>query len=168
MDSELRQHAAKVEQLLPKILRIIYRSTEESTFAELPLAQFRILRVLHAGPRTITSIGDELGLTASAVTQMANRLQDAGMIERFEDLDDRRVKHLCLSSRALKMMSARQERRVGRMERVLEHIPQERRADIVTSLEALLRAGGEIPSAEPSDYVADLEMAIPANQPYYP
>jgi DNA-binding MarR family transcriptional regulator len=166
MDNVLAERAAKVEALLPRVLRMIYRSTEDSVLAQLPLAQFRILRVLYAGARTITSLGEELGLTSSAVTQMANRLQDAGMIERVEDLEDRRVKHLALTPHALGMMQARQARRVSRMEQALKLIPAERQAQIVENLEELLRAGGEIPVTEALWYVAELELAVPVSPPY--
>jgi DNA-binding MarR family transcriptional regulator len=165
-DNEVAMRAAKIEALLPRILRMIYKSTEDSVLAQLPLAQFRIIRVLYAGPRTITSLGEELALTSSAVTQMANRLQDANLIERVEDLEDRRVKHLALTPHAYEMMRARQERRVKRMEQALKLITPERQVEIVQNLEELLQAGGEIPVTEALWYVAELELAVPVSPPY--
>ena len=167
MDSIVKNRAAKVEALLPRVLRMIYRSTEDSVLAQLPLAQFRILRLLYSGSRTITSLGDELCLTASAVTQMANRLQEAGLIHRIEDLDDRRVKHLSLTPKALEMMRARQDRRVARMQKALELLPVERQVAIVESLEELLRVGGDIPVDETFWYVAELEQVVPLSPPFH-
>jgi DNA-binding MarR family transcriptional regulator len=145
---------------------MIYRSTEDSVLAQLPLAQFRILRLLYTDSRTITSLGEELSLTASAVTQMANRLQEAGLIERMEDQEDRRVKHLALTKDAHAMMQARQDRRISRMQAALELLPVDRQVAIVDSLEELLRAGGEIPVSEALWYVAELEQIVPVSPPF--
>jgi DNA-binding MarR family transcriptional regulator len=145
---------------------MVYRSTEDSVLAELPLAQFRILRVLYANSRTITELGEELCLTASAVTQMANRLQEAGMLHRVEDRLDRRVKHLALTQRAFEMMRARQERRVSRMQQTLEILSEERQGEVLDCLEELLRAGGEVPVTEALWYIAELEQAVPLSPPY--
>ena len=166
MDNEVEERAARIEALLPRVLRLVYRSTEDSVLAQLPLAQFRILRVLYNGSRTITSLGEELSLTASAVTQMANRLQDAGLVMRVEDLDDRRIKHLGLTPKAQEMMQARQQRRVARLAAVLELIPHERQVAILEALEELFRVGGEIPVTEALWYVAELEQAVPLSPPF--
>ncbi|HWD41674.1 MAG TPA: MarR family transcriptional regulator [Fimbriimonas sp.] len=164
MDSQI-DRAARIECLLPRLMRLIYRSTEDTMLVQLPLAQIRIVRLLYAGSRTVTSLGEELGLTASAVTQMANRLQDAGLVARVEDSEDRRVKHLALTEKAQELMKARQDRRVGRMNAVLDHISKERQVAIVEALEDMLQAGGELPFTEPLSFVAEVEQAVPLASP---
>jgi DNA-binding MarR family transcriptional regulator len=166
MDNGGHDRAAKIESLIPRFMRMIYRSTEDSALAQLPLAQTRIIRLLYTGNRTVSVLGEELGLTASAVTQMANRLQDAGLVERTEDLDDKRVKHLALTPRAYEMMRARQARRVARMQTILERLDVDRQIAIVEDLEQLMKAGGEVPDSESLGYVAELEQAIPPGPPY--
>ena len=144
---------------------MIYRTTDDTVLSELPVAQVRILRLLYAGSRTVTALGDELGLTASAVTQMANRLQDAGLVGRVEDPEDRRVKHLALTDRAQQMMRSRQERRINRMQAVLEILDTDRQCAVVEAIEDLIEAGGELPKTESLSFVAEMEQAIPPVPP---
>jgi len=45
----------------------------------------------------VSDIGDELGITAAATSQMLNRLVEENLIERSEDPEDRRVKRIVLT-----------------------------------------------------------------------
>ena len=142
-------------------MRILYRSIQDSVLSELPLAQMRIMRLLYAGSRTVTSLGEELDLTASAITQLANRLQESGLVLRVEDREDRRVRHLALTSHARDLMRQRQDRRVRRMQDVLEKLSSEDQQRIVDSLNLLLKAAGDITESESLPFVAELEQAVP-------
>ena len=46
--------------------------------AELPLAQLRVCGVLCDGPRPMSAVSRELGVSLSAMTQIADRLERAG------------------------------------------------------------------------------------------
>ena len=159
--ADTRKRAEIIEDLIPRIMRILYRSLQDSVLSELPLGQMRIMRLLYTGPRTVTSLGEELALTASAVTQLANRLQDAGLVLRVEDLEDRRVKHLALTPHGRDLMRSRHQRRVARMQDVLERMPDEDQQRAVDSLCTLLKAAGEISERESLSLVAELEQAVP-------
>lgn len=161
MADPVRERAQKIEALLPRLMRSIYRTTDDSVLADLPLAQTRILRLLFGESRTVTALGEELDLTPSAVTQLVNRLQEAGLVQRLEDPDDRRVKHVALTARADEMMTARRERRVARMRSMLEMMPPERQQAVLGALEELIEAGGELPKKESLSFVAEMEQAIP-------
>lgn len=156
-----RIRAERIEGLLPRIMRMLYRTTEDSLLSELPLAQMRIVRLLYSGSSTVTSLGEELGLTSSAITQLLNRLQEIGFVERVEDPADRRVKHVALTELARARMRARQERRIGRMQIALERLSPERQCEILEAIEALALAGGEMNDVETLSYVAELEQSIP-------
>ena len=51
----------------------------------------------HLGACSVTDLGDELGVTGAAASQMMERLVQQGLILRTEDLQDRRVKNLVLT-----------------------------------------------------------------------
>jgi DNA-binding MarR family transcriptional regulator len=146
-------------------MRTIYRTTDDSVLSELPLAQARILRLLYGQSRTVTMLGEELCLTPSAVTQLVNRLQDGGFVRREEDAEDRRIKHLALTPVADAMMHARRERRVARMQSILELLEPDRQQAVVDALEELVEAGGDLPKIESLSFVAEMEQAIPPAPP---
>ena len=56
----------------------------------------------------------ELGVSLSAMTQIADRLERARLVKRQFEGTDRRVRSLQLTSRGQKIMQAREEARVQR------------------------------------------------------
>ena len=135
--------AIEVESLLPRLMRIWFRGTDDPLLVQLPIAQLRIVRLLFGGSRTVTSLGEELNLTASAVTQMVNRLQDANLVLRLEDPVDRRIKHIALTEKARNLMRSRQERRITRMQKILETVPTERQQNMAEVLRELIESAGD-------------------------
>jgi len=67
----------------------------------LSFSQISILMRLyhHGGQGGITEIGEHLGVTKAAASQNVDRLVQLGFIERTEDLNDRRIKKLALTSK---------------------------------------------------------------------
>ena len=63
--------------------------------------------------RGVSEIGDELGVSSAAASQMLDRLVNQGLITRTEDPDDRRVKRLVLTDTGKQLLKngihARQE-----------------------------------------------------------
>src|SRR5260370_5467911 len=94
----LLAQAADLESLLPKLMRRLFTLDPSHPANELPVAQLRVCTILQAGPRTVSTISEELGISVSAVTQIADRLERAGFVERVAGQDDRRMKKLQLSA----------------------------------------------------------------------
>jgi len=156
-----RELAREIEASLPRLMRLWHKGTDDALLVQLPIAQIRIVRLLYMGSRTVTSLGEELNLTASAVTQMVNRLQDADLVQRVEDPVDRRIKHIALTEKAYGLMRARQERRITRLQQILERIPAERQRELANVLQELLSVAGDLPTPEPLSFVAEIEHAVP-------
>src|SRR5690606_22746282 len=77
--------------------------------SELPLRQFRVCAALFEGSRSMKELSLELGVSQSAVTQLADRLEAAGMVVRGAAGEDRRVRNLELTPRARKLLRRREE-----------------------------------------------------------
>lgn len=124
--------------------------THDDAASEMPLRQFRVCVELVAGARSMSALSRELGVTLSAMTQIANRLERAGLVTRgFED-NDRRVRQLSLTPRARRMLHVRQESRIRRVASVLERMSPASRAETLAALSALSRAATQSPeTAEP-------------------
>jgi DNA-binding MarR family transcriptional regulator len=56
-----------------------------------------LLHLHHHETCGVTDIGDSLGVTSAAASQMLERLVQQGLIERTEDPDDRRVRRITLT-----------------------------------------------------------------------
>ncbi len=64
-------------------------------------ALMRIYRDKRCG---VTEVGEHLGVTSAAASQMLDRLVREGIIDRSEDPDDRRGKRLALTGAGLKII----------------------------------------------------------------
>ena len=53
-------------------------SADDHLAAELPLAQLRVCGMLYDGPHPMSVLSRELGVSLSAMTQIADRLERAG------------------------------------------------------------------------------------------
>ena len=88
----------------------------------------------------MSSVGRELGVSLSAMTQNADRLERAGLVRRVADGHDRRVRSLELTPRGKKMMRLREETRMKRIIAVLEHLNPMQRQETDSSLRLLIDA----------------------------
>jgi DNA-binding MarR family transcriptional regulator len=161
-DEVLLAQAAKLECLLPKLMRRLFTLDPSHPANELPLAQLRVCTILQAGPRTVSAISEELRISASAVTQIADRLERAGLVERVAEPDDRRMKKLQLTAHGAEVMRSRREARVRAAAAALEQLPPPVRAEVLQALHVLLDAGLAAPPQLTENDPLDIE---PERQP---
>ena len=138
--NRLGEQAAELEHLLPQLMRRLFTLTQDSMVNELPVAQVRVLAILQDGPRTFSSLSVELGISLSAVTQIADRLERSGMVDRATGIKDRRTRYLRLTVQGSETMLARRESRVRRTEQVLGQSSEEEREQALYALTTLYRA----------------------------
>lgn len=140
-EEALRAQSEELVALMSKLWRRLFTLDADNDPAmELPGAQMRVCAVLRDGPRTMSCLSSELGISHSAITQIADRLERAGMVERMQEADDRRCKRLTLTPRGVEVMQARRERRVLRALTALESMSPEEREAAVAALTSLLKA----------------------------
>lgn len=142
---DLWEQAVELERLLPVVMRQIFTTDPDHPTSDMPFGQFRLCILLHAdGPRTMSHIGEELGISVSAVTQMADRLEKAGIVERQSGASgDKRVRTLYLSAYGLEIMDSRMAYRLHRAhETLLTLEPEERNAalKLLNRLQEVTRA----------------------------
>lgn len=102
---------------------------------DIPLRQFRICAALFEGARSMKELSVELGVSQSAITQIADRLEAAGLVTRGAVGDDRRVKNLELTPRARKLLREREEQRIDRVREILEQLSPPDREVLLESLD---------------------------------
>jgi DNA-binding MarR family transcriptional regulator len=148
-DCAIGEQASQLEHLMPAILRRLFTLNHAGILAEMPLAQLRICSYLQDGPRSMSAIADELDMSTSAVTQIADRMERSGLVERVSDSEDRRLKHLYLTEHAKAVMKERRDRRTRRAREALALLPESTREGLLIGLQRLLEA--TVATAPPVD-----------------
>lgn len=128
--------AEAIAALLPALMRRLFTG-DDALAAELPLAQLRVCGVLCEGPRPMSAVSRDLGVSLSAMTQIADRLERAKLVKRVAPGGDRRVRCLQLTERGQRMMRLRHRARVDRAQAVLERLPPPVRDEVLAALETL-------------------------------
>lgn len=93
-----------------------------------------LMRLYYQGACPISDIGDHLGITNAATSQMAQRLVEHGLLERSEDPSDRRVKQLTLTAEGRALINRGIEARRRWLEDLTLALPPEQQAHILTAL----------------------------------
>ena len=135
---------AWIEQILPEIARkLLGRTLLDAQFAELPVAQLRLVKALPANDigETMSRLSVQLRVGPSALTQAADRAVVQGLVERTRDADDRRIVRLRLTALGRKWTHDRKLRRRARLEIIWRAIRREERTEFVDAVRALERFG---------------------------
>ncbi len=144
INSTLREKSEEVVSALSALMRHLFALTADDIAMELPGAQLRVCGLLWDGPKTMSTLAEELGITHSAITQIADRLERAEMVERVPEADDRRCKRLALTAKGLAVLEGRRERRILRTMEAMNLLSGQQRDSIVDSLNAILDASTKI------------------------
>ena len=72
------------------------------------MSQIGALMIIHRkGTTAVSDIGDELGISNPAASQMIDRLVQDGLVLRTEHPDDRRVKQIKLTEKGFELIQGR-------------------------------------------------------------
>ncbi len=86
----------------------------------------------------VSDIGEHLGITAPASSQLLNRLVDEGLIERQESPQDRRVKQIVLTPSGLQLIDESIQARQAWLDRLVDTLSEEEQALVDTALNLLI------------------------------
>ncbi len=168
MAEDLREDAARLEAILPRVMRFLFRHDLRDPLAHLSVSQLRMMRLLAGEARVASDLSTELGMTPSAVSQTTHRLERMGLIERKTDEVDRRVRRIVLSSHGEQLMLERQALRVERARMALASLSENHRRRLIDSLDELIKSVGPGAAPKPDSlvFVAELEQTLLPMPPY--
>jgi DNA-binding MarR family transcriptional regulator len=129
-----RELRAALVALGPRLFNV------EDFTLELPLRQLRACWALYTQSRTMSELGREIGVSLSAMTQVADRLERAGLVERSVRENDRRIRLLQLTAKGRRLMREHDEVQLGRIVECLDRLRDEQVGTILESLHKLLQA----------------------------
>jgi MarR family transcriptional regulator for hemolysin len=96
-----------------------------------------LISLYHNANRGVTDIGDDLGVSSAAASQMIERLVQQGLLERSEDPNDRRAKQIVLTAKARELIEQSMQARQSWMEQLIQMLTPEQQEQIITSLTLL-------------------------------
>jgi len=111
----------------------------------LTLPQMSTLFHLHHGSSCgVSDVGELLGVTNAAASQMVDRLVQYELIERSEDPVDRRVKQLKLTEKGRGIVQESIEARRRWMEKLTKALTHDEQISIITALTILTNAAHDL------------------------
>ncbi len=97
-----------------------------------------LFQIRRRGSGGVTDLGDDLGVTSSAASQMLERLVQQGLILRSEDPSDRRVKRLVLTAKGLHVLQESIRARQSWLSGLAETLSDSEREAIIAALNILI------------------------------
>lgn len=99
-----------------------------------------LMRLYHGGACGVSNLGEHLGVSSAAASQMIERLVQQGLLERSEHPDDRRIKRIAVSAAGRQLIAEGVAARRQWMESLTHALTQEEQALIIEALKLLTRA----------------------------
>jgi DNA-binding MarR family transcriptional regulator len=135
--SDLDQLAEVALPAVRAIVAIAVRALDASPIP-ITLPQYRVLVTLSKdGPVRSSALAELLGVDASTVTRMCDRLLRDGLIVRRAERSDRRALRIALSAKGEQTVAAVTAGRREEFALLLEAIPVAKRAGVIAALQEL-------------------------------
>jgi DNA-binding MarR family transcriptional regulator len=97
-----------------------------------------LLHIHHRGRSGVTDLGDDLGVTSSAASQMLERLVQQELVLRSEDPDDRRVKQIILTDKGLQVIQDSIRSRQDWLYEMVESLSDSEKETVMAALNILI------------------------------
>src|SRR5574341_152674 len=110
-----------------------------------------LMRLHYRGKCGVSDIGEHLGVTNAAASQMVDRMVQLGLFTRSEDSDDRRVRQISLTQEGRALVEAGVEARRRWMEELTTTLTLEEQEAIVAALVILTTAARRLDRDERMD-----------------
>jgi DNA-binding MarR family transcriptional regulator len=104
-----------------------------------------LFHVNSRGTCGVTDIGDDLGVTSAAASQMLERLVQNGLVERREDPEDRRAKRIVLTERGHQVVRGSMEARQRWFSTLADRMSTDECDLAITALRTLVARNGASP-----------------------
>ncbi len=156
----------EIERLLIDVVKALYaQDTQVAGLLDLPIAQLRVLNVLgREAPEhrpTMGEMAESLGVALSTATQIVERIEKRGLVQRAHgDPDDRRVVRLALTPQGRDLLDSRRRLRHARLALALGALDSDQQNDLVQALSPLAEAARAL-SVEAKTNHAHADMTLP-------
>ncbi len=97
-------------------------------------AMFEITR----GSNNVSDVGDALGISIAAASQMLERLVQLGLVTRTEDPQDRRVKKLVVTEKGRRVLRESMEARQGWLVELVSTLSPAEKQEVAAAVDLLI------------------------------
>ena len=109
------------------------------------MSQLGTLMIIHKrGTSAVSDIGEALGVSNAAASQMLERLLQEGLIFRTEDPEDRRVKQIKLTEKGFEMLEGSMQARHSWLKNLAAGLSAAEKEKITEALQILIKKAEEI------------------------
>ena len=105
---------------------------------EITLTQLSVLRQLRDGPRTLGILGETIGLSATSVSRLVDRLERRRLVARRRDTEDRRCVHVHLAPAGERLLGEVKVLRGSNIHRAFESMNPAERHSLTMGLRRLV------------------------------
>jgi DNA-binding MarR family transcriptional regulator len=107
---------------------------------ELSFSQMKALQVLFnaTAPVSVKALGEELGLSLAAMSRAADGLVQRGLVDRVEDVHDRRIKRLSLTGSGREIVQKLREARMAGFDQFVASLSLKEHALLAKAVEPIL------------------------------
>jgi len=117
-------------------IRHLFCYTRESGLSMSQLGA--LFHIHHSGSSDVSDLGDDLGVTSSAASQMLERLVQQDLVLRSEDPSDRRVKQIVLTDRGCQVVHESMHTHQSWLYDLAENLSDSEKEAIVAALNILI------------------------------
>ena len=148
-----------VEVFMQRSMRDFVQYSKDSGLSMSQLST--LFRIYHSRACGVSSIGDHLGVTNAAASQMVDRLVQLGFLERSENPLDRRMRHLSLTEKGRSVVEDSLAARRGWMAQLTDALSPQDQSAIIAALTILTQAAIRIePSIQPDQIQIENKQPI--------
>jgi DNA-binding MarR family transcriptional regulator len=143
-DSE--QISVSIRQWLETVTsRSMRDGTRYMKAAGLSWPQFGVMmRLYHGGSCAVSEIGKHMGVTSAAASQLIDGLVERGLLERFENPEDRRLKRISVSQKGRAFVQEGMAERYRWVDEMVASLTADERATILPAITLLTEAARKI------------------------
>ncbi len=110
----------------------------------LSMSQIGAMFQIRHGRSNVSDLGERLGITNAAVSQLLEPLVQSGLIQRTEDPQDRRIKPLVLTEKGEQILQEGIQARQGWLEDLVSSMTKEERDLISAALRVLVEKTNQL------------------------
>jgi DNA-binding MarR family transcriptional regulator len=122
----------------------------------LSMPQFSIMmHLFYRGMRGVHDIGDRMEITSAAASQLIDRLVQAGLVERAESPDDRRVRRIALTDKGRALIEKGISERYRWVEGLVTGLTEDQKEAVLKVLPTLMEAERKLTDQSDSRHCVD-------------
>jgi DNA-binding MarR family transcriptional regulator len=133
-----QEAAAQIAELMSRTNRRIRRAAgQELRPIGVTPSQLRALRTLSQGPMRVSALAQRLDIVPRSATSVVDGLEEAGLVAREPDPDDRRATLVVVTDAGRQVLAELRARRQAGMAELLSRLTPDEQAELVRLLTLL-------------------------------